>query len=161
MHKVSICLAGLEKAGFKANARKSLFAVKELEYLGFWLTRTGIQPQPKNVEAISRLTPPKTTKQLQRFLGMVNFYRDMWKGRSHVLAPLTELESKKKPFQWKEEQQKSFELIKKIMSRETLLSFPDFFKTFLIYADASAYQLGSVRWKTAGFLQPQTKQRSM
>ena len=32
---------------------------------------------------------------------MVNFYRDMWKGRSHVLAPLTELASKKKPFQWK------------------------------------------------------------
>jgi hypothetical protein len=75
---------------------------------------------------------------------MVNFYRDMWKGCSHVLVPLTELESKKKPFQWKEGQQKSFELIKKIMSRETLLSFPDFSKIFHIYADASDYQLGSV-----------------
>ncbi len=144
MHKVSICLGRLEKAGFKANVRKSLFAVEELEYLGFWLTRTGIQPQPKKVEAISRLTPPKTTKQLRRFLGMVNFYRDMWKGRSHILAPLTELASNKKPFQWKEEQQKAFELIKKIMGRETLLSFPDFSKPFHIYADASDYQLGSV-----------------
>jgi hypothetical protein len=144
MHKVSICLERLEKAGFKANVRKSLFVVKELEYLGFWLTQTGIQPQPKKVEAISRLTPPKTTKQLRRFLGMVNFYRDMWKGRSHVLAPLTELASKKKPFQWKEEEQKAFELIKKIMSRATLLSFPDFSKPFHIYADASDYQLGSV-----------------
>jgi hypothetical protein len=38
MHKVSICLARLEKAGFKANVRKSLFAVEELKYLGFWLT---------------------------------------------------------------------------------------------------------------------------
>jgi hypothetical protein len=68
----------------------------------------------------------------------------MWIGRSHVLAPLTELASKKKAFQWKEEQQKAFELIKKIMSRETLLSFPDFSKPFHIYADASDYQLGSV-----------------
>jgi hypothetical protein len=135
MYKVSICLA---------NVCKSLFAVEELEYLGFWLTRTGIQPQPKKVEAVSRLTPPKTTRQLQLFLGMVNFYRDMWKGRSHVLAPLTELVSKIKAFQWKEEQQKAFELIKKIMSRETLLSFPDFSKPFHIYADASDYQLGSV-----------------
>ena len=123
MHKVSVCLEYLEKAGFKANLCKLLFAVKELEYLGFWLTRTGIQPQPKKVEAIARLTPPKTTKQLRRFLGMVNFYRDMWKGRSHVLAPLTEYASKKKPFEWKEEQQKAFELIKKLMRRETLLSF--------------------------------------
>ena len=98
MHKVSISLERLEKAGFKANVRKSLFAVKELKYLGFWLTQTGIQPQPKKVEAIARLTHPKTTKQLRRFLGMVNFYRDMWKGRSQVLAPLTEYASKKKPF---------------------------------------------------------------
>jgi hypothetical protein len=67
----------------------------------------------------------------------------MWKGRSHVLAPLTELAFKKKAFQWKEEQQKAFELIKKIMSRETLLSFADFSKPFHIYADASDYQLGS------------------
>jgi hypothetical protein len=144
MHKVSICLERLEKAGFKANVRKSLFAVKEFEYLGFWLTHTGIHPQPEKVEAISILTPPKTTKQLRRFLGMVNFYRDVWKGRSHVLTPLTELASIKKSFQWKEEQQKLFEPIKKIMSRKTLLSFPDFSKTFHIYADTSDYQLGSV-----------------
>jgi hypothetical protein len=62
MQKVSICLERLEKAGFKANVQKSLFAVEELKYLGFWLTRTSIQPQPKKVEAIERLTPPKTTK---------------------------------------------------------------------------------------------------
>jgi hypothetical protein len=98
MNTVSICLERLEKAGFKANVRK-LFAVKELEYLGFWLTRTGIQPQSKKVVANSRLTPPKMMKQFRRFLGMVNFYRDMWKGCSHVLAPLTELASKKKLFQ--------------------------------------------------------------
>jgi hypothetical protein len=60
MHKVSICLERLKKAGFKANVHKSLFAVKELEYLGFWLTQTGIQPQPKKVEAIARWTTLKT-----------------------------------------------------------------------------------------------------
>jgi hypothetical protein len=68
----------------------------------------------------------------------------MWKGSSHVLALLTELASRKKPFQWEEELQKVFQLIKQIMSRETLLSFPDFFKPFHIHADASDYQLGSV-----------------
>jgi hypothetical protein len=68
----------------------------------------------------------------------------MWKGCSHVVAPLMELASKKKPFQWKEEQQKALELIKKIVSRETHLSFPDFLKPFQIYADASDCQLGSV-----------------
>jgi hypothetical protein len=96
------------------------------------------------VEAIARLTRPKMPKQLRRFLGMVNFYRDMWKGRSYILAPSTEYASKKKPFELKEEQQKAFELIKKRMSRETLLSLSDFAKPCHINADASDYQLGSV-----------------
>jgi len=40
-------LSRLEKAGFRANVKKCVFAEAELEYLGYWLTRKGIQPQPK------------------------------------------------------------------------------------------------------------------
>jgi hypothetical protein len=50
----------LENANFRANLHKCFFAQEELEYLGYWLTRRGLQPQPKKVEAILRLTPPKT-----------------------------------------------------------------------------------------------------
>ena len=112
--------------------------------MGYWLTRQGIQPQPKKVEAIQRLLPPKNKKQLRHFLGMVNFYRDMWRRRSHLLAPLTSMVSKNQAFVWGKEQQKAFEEMKKIVSRETLLSFPDFTKEFHIYTDASNTQLGAV-----------------
>ena len=46
------------------------------------------------MDAIKRLAPPTTQKQLRLFTGLVNYYRDMWIRRSHVLAPLTELTSK-------------------------------------------------------------------
>jgi len=52
------------------------------------------------VEAIMRLTPPTTKRQLRRFLGMINYYRDMWRRRSHILAPLTALCSAKAKFIW-------------------------------------------------------------
>ena len=93
-----------------------------------------------------RLQPPKTVRQLRTFLGMVNFYRDMWRRRSHILAPLTKLvgANPKNKFQWGPEQQTAFDEIKKAMSNETLLSFPDFTKEFHVYADASDYQLGAV-----------------
>jgi len=63
-----------------------------------------------------------------------------------ILAPLTKLvgANPKNKFQWEPEQQTAFDEIKKAMSRETLLSFPDFTKEFHVHADASDYQLGAV-----------------
>ena len=144
LEKLNEVLTRLETTGFRANVRKCYFAEAQLEYLGYWLTRSGIQPQPKKVEAILRLSPPTNKRQLRHFLGMINYYRDMWKRRSHYSAPLTGLVSKTVKFVWGAEQQQAFDRIKKVISRETLLSFPDFNKEFHIYTDASDYQLGAV-----------------
>jgi transposase InsO family protein len=137
-------LQRLENIGFAVNVKKSSFAVSEIEYLGYWITREGIQPQPKKVEAIVQLKPPKTKRQLRHFLGMVNYYRDMWRRRSHMLAPLTSMVSKDAKFKWTQDHQKAFDEIKTVISRETLLAYPDFKKDFHIYTDASDFQLGAV-----------------
>jgi hypothetical protein len=79
-------------------AKKSFFARSELEHLGCWVTRKGIQPRPKKVDAMMRLEEPKTRKQLRGFIGMINCHRDTWKHRSHVLAPLTSLTSVNESF---------------------------------------------------------------
>ena len=88
----------LSQAGLKVNAKKSFFGRSELEYLGHWITRNGIQPVSKKVEAIKNIAPPKTRKELRRFIGIVNYYRDMWIQRSNVLAPLSSLTSKATPW---------------------------------------------------------------
>ncbi len=75
----------------KFNADKSSFCAHEIEYLGYILTREGIKPQPKKVQAIRGLNPPNNVKELRHFLGMVQYYRDMWAGRSEMQAPLTDL----------------------------------------------------------------------
>ena len=46
-------------------------------------------------------------------------------------------------FKWESAQQEAFDEIKKVISRETLLWFPDFNKPFHVYTDASNYQLGA------------------
>jgi hypothetical protein len=55
------------------------------------LTREGIKPQPKKVQAILVLSPPNNVKKLRHFLGMLQYYQDMWARRSEMLAPLTDL----------------------------------------------------------------------
>ena len=63
----------------------------EIEYLGYILTREGIKPQPKKMQVILALNPPYNIKELRHFLGMVQYYLDMWARRSEMLAPLTDL----------------------------------------------------------------------
>jgi hypothetical protein len=75
---------------------------------------------------------------------MINYYRDMWQNRSHMLAPLTELVSPLVKDKWGEEQQIAFGEIKQKVSQETLLAFPDFEKECYVYTDASNKQLGAV-----------------
>jgi hypothetical protein len=96
------------------------------------------------VEAIKNIATPTTRRELRRFIGIVNYYRDMWIRRSDVLAPLSSLTSKTTPWHWTDVEQKAFDTMKRIISRETLLAYPDFNKPFIIHTDASHTQLGAV-----------------
>jgi hypothetical protein len=137
-------LERLQTENFRANLHKCYFGESKNDYLGYEITRDGIQPQPKKMESILKLSPPKTKRQLIHFLGMLNYYIDMWQKRSHMLAPLTGLVSPLVNYKWGEEQQKAFDEIKQKASQETLLAFPDFEKEFHVYTDASNKQLGAV-----------------
>jgi hypothetical protein len=150
-------LTRLCDAGLKVNVAKSLFCAHEIEYLGYILTREGIKPQPKKVQAILALSLPNNVKELRHFLGMVQYYRDMWARRSEMMAPLTDLvgecrktkttrinKTKKKPWQWDQTHQKAFDNVKAAIAKETVVAYPHFLKPFEIYTDASSMQLGAV-----------------
>jgi hypothetical protein len=136
-------LTRLQSAGLKVNASKSKFCQDKLEYLGYVITRSGIQPNMKKVEAILKIDTPKTRKQLRAFIGMVNYYRDLYPRRSHILAPLSSMTSAKVKWQWTEVHQKAFDDMKQVIAKETLMAFPDFTKPFEIHTDASKVQLGA------------------
>jgi RNase H-like domain found in reverse transcriptase len=74
---------------------------------------------------------------------MVNYYRDMWPQRSHCRAPLSSLTSAKVKWKWTQVHQDSFEQMKALMAKETLVTFPDFTKESEIHTDASKLQLGA------------------
>ncbi len=91
LQKMETVLTRLHDARLKVNVAKSLFCAHEIEYLGYILTREGIKPQPKIVQAKLVLNLPNNVKELRHFLRMVQYYRDMWARRSEMLAPLTDL----------------------------------------------------------------------
>ena len=76
--KLDKVLSKLNQKGFNANAEKSYFAKDELEYLGFRIIRQGIMPLPDKVEAIKNIEVPSTKKWLRSFIGLINYYRNIW-----------------------------------------------------------------------------------
>ena len=74
----------------KVNSFKCSFLLKDITYLGYFITREGIKPGPNKVQGIMDLWRPTTTTEVQALISMVHYYRDMWTRRSHILVPLTE-----------------------------------------------------------------------
>ena len=114
----------LQEAGLKVNATKSKFCETELHHLGYIITRKNIQPSLKKIEAINNIDTPKTRRQLRRFIGMVNYYRDMWPRRAEILAPLSAMTSTKVKWKWTGEHQEAFELMKKIIAKTNTFDIP-------------------------------------
>ncbi len=92
--KLDLVLSRLQDANLKVNACKSNFCATESEYLGYILSQDSIKPQPKKFKSILALTPPKNVNNHHRFLGMVQYYQDLWARCSEMLAPLTSLVGK-------------------------------------------------------------------
>jgi hypothetical protein len=139
LQKMETVLNRLCDTGLKVDVAKSLFCAHEIEYLGYILTSEGIKPQPKKVQGILALNLPNNVKELRHFLGMVQYYWDMWARCSEMLAPLTVLvgecgetkttrinKTTKKPWQWDPIHQQAFDNIKAAIAKETVLAYLDF-----------------------------------
>ena len=49
---------------------------------------------PNKVEAIKTIAVPTTKKELRNFIGIINYYRDMWQPRYEIVSPLSSMTSK-------------------------------------------------------------------
>ena len=116
------------------------------ETIGYPFTRAGSTPQPN-----TKLRPccNADTHKLEankEFDGYDKLYRDRCEKRSRILAPLYDLASSKKNKNWRwiEVEQAAFDDAKVILAQEAILNYLDFSKPFVIYSDASEFQLGAI-----------------
>jgi hypothetical protein len=128
---------------------KSKFFAEQIEYLGYWITRQGIQPIRNKIEAILNIKATKTrkeqhTKPVYWYCQLLSrhVFSQKW---ASIQVPLTSLTPSKVKFKWHSSHQQAFDKIKKVIGTEALLYYPDFNKlsSFHLYTDASDHQLGA------------------
>ena len=95
------------------------------------------------VEAIRNWPEPKNKKELQQFLGFVNFYRRFVEGFAKIVKPLAKLTGKEQ-WEWTEDQQKAFKGLKAKISEEITLTIPNNEGQFRIEVDASDFAMGGI-----------------
>ncbi|RAL58215.1 hypothetical protein DID88_002294 [Monilinia fructigena] len=142
---VSSILESLAKADLLCKPSKCEFHVKETEFLGFTVSSQGLKMSKDKVKAVLEWKQPNTIKEVQSFLGFVNFYRRFIKGYSGITTPLTNLTKKDQgSFEWTAKAQQSFETLKQAVAEEPILLTFDPEKQIIVETDSSDFAIGAV-----------------
>lgn len=121
---------------------KCKLGASEVEYLGYTVNAEGVSTQGRLVKAITEWPTPKSVKEVQRFLGLSNFYRRFIKNYAAIVRPVSDL-VRQKGYQWNQDQQDSFEALKKAMTSASVLHHPKHDSEFVVTTDASKYGVGA------------------
>lgn len=146
---LKIVFQRLEDAGLIINLSKCVFAKEQISFVGFDITSTGISPAKSRIEVINNFPIPSTTKGIQRFLGMINFYRIFLPQAALDQAKLYDfLKGKKKKenvkIVWTDEAIEAFERCKIRLVEFTELAHPKINAKLALMVDASNTSIGAV-----------------
>lgn len=134
----------LRDNGLCVNRKKCAFGLGELDYLGHRVSAAGIAPLPSKVEAVAQLPTPTSKLELQRFLGMINYYHRFLPKVAGLLAPLHEAtKGKGKHITWTLACQTAFDAAKSALAAATLLHHPSRDASSRIVTDASDFAIGA------------------
>ena len=144
VEKLRTIFERLDRANFRIQPDKCVFATDTVEYLRHICTPFGIRPDPKKIRAIEEYPTPKTIKEIRAIVGLAGYYRRHVQNFAELAKPLTNLTRKDVPFEWTKEHQNAFEKLKRSLSTEQLLIYPDFTQPFIVACDASTKAIGAV-----------------
>lgn len=143
MHRqlVREVLAILDTNGLIASLDKCRFEVESIEFLGHVVSSTGVSMQAGNLQAIQNLSTPRNVKQLQSFLGLVNYYRSFIRNYATLTLPLTRLLKKGTVFEMGKIELEAIDHLKRQFDSSLLLTAPDTSKQFTLQTDASDFAI--------------------
>ena len=141
---LDLVLSRLAEFGLRCNLPKCSFFQDEVSYLGYRISKSGKSPDSTRTEAIRNLPTPKSLKEIEAFIGKINYYGKFIANFSDSCEPLNQLRRKNVKWQWTAECQKAFDHLKHCLSEATILVHFDAHLPIILATDASSYGIGAV-----------------
>ena len=153
---VRAILEKLKEAGLQVNIEKCEFFKKKVAFLGVILSVDGLRMDPKKIQVIVDWARPTNLKEVQAFVGFVNFYRRFIRDFSKKAKALTRMTKKLVEFEWTTEAEEAFNLLKKTMTEAPILRHYDRTKQAILETDSSDYVNAGVlsQYDDEGVLHP-------
>ena len=140
-------LARAKKMGIILHPEKTAFFVDKIAFIGYLFTQEGHHPLPNYLNKILKIPKPKTIKQIQAYLGLIQYiarYLHKYATWSKYLTDLTKKENKQK---WSKVHDIAFEKLQELISKVKMLYHPTPNEPFLVQCDASKYAIGAVLYQ--------------
>ena len=120
--------------------------------------RVGMEKE--KVQGVIEWLVPKSVKDVQKFLGLANYYRRFVKDFAKIAKPLHEMTRKENKWSWEERQQRAFKELKERFMKEPVLVTPDLDKEMRVEADVLDFAIGGVlsikcedkRWRPVAYI---------
>jgi len=137
-------LRRLEENDLFVKLEKCKWKVREVEFLGVVISPKGVEIQKEKVEGVLNWPAPRNIKEVQKFLGLANYYRRFIKSFARIAAPLYMLVRKEQKWKWEKKQEEAFEELKAVFTTEPILAIPDIDRKMRVEANALDYVIGGV-----------------
>jgi len=134
----------LEENNLYVKPEKCKWRVREVGFLGVVIGPEGIKMEEEKMKGVLEWLTPKCVKNMQKFLGLANYYHQFIEGFAVVTRPLHDMMKKNKKWDWTERQEKAFKELKERFTKELVLAAPDIDKKMRVEVDASDYATGGV-----------------
>ena len=147
LENLRLVLERIRQAGLQLNPKKCQWFQSSVKYLGHVVSAGGIETDPATTERIRNWPRPESVKELRIFLGLTNYYRKFVLRYAHVAGPLHRLTSKNVRFEWTDECEEAFRVLRNELCRAPILALPDFSEAggrFVLDTDASDRAIGAV-----------------
>jgi len=150
----------LEENDLYVKPEKCRWKVREVGFLGVVIGLERIKMEEEKVKSVLEWPTPKCVKDVQKFLGLANYYHRFIEGFASIARPLHDMVKKDQKWEWTEKQDKAFEELKRRFTEEPVLAAPDLDKKMRVEVDASDYAMGRVLsmecedglWRPVAFL---------
>ena len=139
MEHLRVLFERLQATDLKLKEVKCNFLKKHIQYLGHIVSGEGITPLPENIDSIQKMLPPQNSKRSQAISWFDRVLQKFVPRFSDLARPLNGLTRKNVEFEWTQICQESFDLLKKSLMMEPILTYPDPNHPYVLFTDASKY----------------------